>query len=1095
MLLRQILALWILLLTGAIALADDSDPASVEFFEKRIRPLIENHCVECHGEDVAEAKLRVDSLAHLLAGGERGPAIVIGKGKESLIVRAMGHGETLQMPPEKKLPQEDILWVTKWIDAGAKWPNESPATTPATSPPGEPVQFSAEQLSHWAFQPATPVAIPTEVSREWCQSPIDAFIFETLQANQLRPAPATDRKTWLRRVTYDLTGLPPTAEELEEFLSDSSPNADSKVVDRLLSSPRYGEKYGRHWLDVARYADSNGLDENLAYANAFRYRDYVISAFNSDKPFDRFTHEQIAGDLLDHRSESEEIDGVIGTGFLALGAKMLAEDDPVKMQMDIIDEQLDTIGKCFMGMTFGCARCHNHKYDPIDLRDYYAMAGIFKSSKTMENHNVVAVWQERPIGTREVVTARDALLAQVNESKQKLTELRVSEKEKVLQAERTRSSEYLKAAFEALSLKQKLASAPAFGALEENARPEGSRLFEAEDYDRGNVIKDTTNYGAGIGVLVNRGELPNFTEYDFEVAASGTYQVETRYAAAAARPCRLLVNGRIVIDTICKEATGSWTPESQKWFTEGFISLPQGKVTLRLERNDAVPHVDKLLLVPVSGGESLAESDQANLVPEFVQTWTTALEKSREKADSIFGIATDLAAGKNARDRMDDGSRSLLAIIGAGELTTTDVLQKYSELIDLFAVDGTLKPSFQESVFKTLTQTQLDEVKNFLYAAEGAFRVPENVDPLLPMDVQNRIKEMQGEITQRESTITALPTAMSITDAPAVNEKIHFRGSHLTLGAEVPRGFPRALATTPNPSLRGSGRREFAEWLTSNENALTRRVLANRFWRWHFGEGIVRSVDNFGLLGEKPTHPALLEYLASRILDREWSLKGIHRDMVLSSAYRMSSTFAPEAANQDPENRLLWRFPRRRLTAEEIRDTLLFVGESIELKMGDSYLPTPNRQYVTSTANVNPLVYNIQVRSVYVPVVRSALYEVFQAFDFADPSVLAGGRDSTTVAPQALFMLNSELTANASKNIAADLLRTSTDDRSRIQHAFEALLMRAPTAEELDRGLLMLGRVREVSIASGLSADAANEKSWQALCRSLLATNEFVYLD
>jgi cytochrome c553 len=427
---------------AGVAPAGDPTPEQLEFFEKKVRPVLVERCLECHGEDAQESELRLDSLAAILKGGMRGPAIVPGNAAESLLVRAIGHGETLQMPPKKKLPAAQIADLAAWVKQGAPWPNEKlPEVTAAargTAALRPAMVFTEKQKSHWAFQPIAAPPLPEVQDKAWPLSPIDRFVLEKLEAAGLAPSPPAVKRTLLRRATFDLTGLPPTPEEIETFLADGSPDAFARVVDRLLASPRYGEKYGRHWLDLARYGDSNGLDENLAYVNAFRYRDYVIAAFNKDKPYDRFVQEQVAGDLLPHAGLDEELEGIVATGFLSLGAKMLAEDDPVKMQMDIIDEQIDTLGKCFLGLTLGCARCHDHKYDPVDQPDYYALAGIFKSTKTMENHKVVAVWQERPLADKESIARRDEIKKQLDAKRGEVNSL-VAAAAEALKAERQKA--------------------------------------------------------------------------------------------------------------------------------------------------------------------------------------------------------------------------------------------------------------------------------------------------------------------------------------------------------------------------------------------------------------------------------------------------------------------------------------------------------------------------------------------------------------------------------------------------------------------------------------------------------------------------------
>ncbi|MBI3468651.1 MAG: DUF1549 domain-containing protein, partial [Planctomycetes bacterium] len=492
--------------------------------------------------------------------------------------------------------------------------------------------FSEAERSYWAFQSVANPQPPLVKAISWPKSPLDHFILAQLESNGLEPAPAADKRTLIRRASFDLIGLPPTPEEIDAFLADESPGAFARVVDRLLASPHYGERWGRHWLDVARYADSNGMDENLIYGNAFRYRDYVIAAFNKDKPYDQFIREQLAGDLLAARSnrihavsasnddpmnrvttnseETTEFERVVATGFLSIGPKMLAEDDPVKMEMDIIDEQIDTIGRTIMGLTLGCARCHDHKYDPLRTEDYYSLAGIFKSTQTMDNFKVVARWHERPLGSKEAIARQQAHEHQIGAKKTEISRLTEHANDTLLSAARRRVADYLLTAAEVqrrTALQKELKSV-----LADPVPPAGSVpvIIEAEQFTRGNVKKEFTGYGEKIGVIYNQGELPNFAEYDINVVAAASspapagdgaatefvlpaapaYQLELRYAAAESRPVKLLINGQLVKASAAGKTTGTWYPDSQSWTAEGVFRLSPGKNTIRLERAEPFPH-------------------------------------------------------------------------------------------------------------------------------------------------------------------------------------------------------------------------------------------------------------------------------------------------------------------------------------------------------------------------------------------------------------------------------------------------------------------------------------------------------------------------
>lgn len=1058
--------------------AADATPEQVEFFEKKIRPVLVERCQECHGPDLAESKLRVDSLRALLAGGERGPAIMPGKGKESLLIRAVGHGETLQMPPKQKLSPAVIADLTEWINRGAAWPNEAPPTD--VTPAGAKMVFSEKQKSHWAFQPVADPSLPVTRDLTWPRSTVDAFVLAKLEAAGLTPTSPAGKPQLLRRVSFDLTGLPPTPDELATFLADESPDAYERLLDRLLSSPAHGEKFARHWLDLARYADSNGLDENVAYANAYRYRDYVTAAFNRDKPYDRFVQEQLAGDLLPAETEAASFEQLTATGFLSLGAKMLAEDDPVKMQMDIIDEQLDTLGKCFLGMTLGCARCHDHKFDPIDSLDYYGLAGILKSTKTMQNHNVVAMWNERPIAEKAWLTTREASVEKIAAAKREADALAAKEIEAVLQTERARAGDYLWAAHvrnlqEAGRTKTPLGEKSAA----ERAEIAGLRVVQAESFVRGNVNNDTTNYGTGIGILVNRGERPNFVEYELEFERAGRYQFEVRYAAAESRPVKVLANGAVLLNKAADDKTGGWNVANQKWFIEGVVALPAGKVTLRFEQPQHFPHLDQWLLSPLPDlpAEVATLPVATDLQESFLKQWQALLTSSADVADSPLA-PWHVLTGKRAADSIPDGpAKKLFEQLNLESASARPAAERYR----LALTESLAKPSPEDSA--------RDLLHKLIHDDKGPFAKPKNAEELLPAATRDDLKKQRDTIAATEKALPPIPVAMAVSEGKPEDLRVHLRGNHLTLGATAPRQFPRIVAGDEQSPLatERSGRLELAQWMTSPQHPLTARVIVNRVWQWHFGEGLVRSSDNFGLLGEAPSHPELLDHLAKRFTEDGWSFKRLHRRLLTSATYLQATGVN---SNVDPDNRLLAHFPRRRLQAEEIRDAILHVSEQLNRDLGGSHLPTANHAYVNAG---NKEMYRLSRRSLYLPLIRSALYDVFQAFDFADPSVLVAKRDATTVAPQALFMLNSQLTADASAALADAALRAEGDDRAKIQAIFTKLYARAAEPAEIERARHFLATYTAAATERQLAE--TEQKAWRALCRGILSANEFVYTE
>lgn len=786
--------------------AEEHRPSALEirFFETSVRPLLAEHCLKCHGDKKQWGGLRLDSRDALLKGGDSGTAIFPGKPDKSLLVRAVRHtDDDLKMPQNDKLTKRQITELVRWVEMGAPFPAAATENKRVRDP------------NHWAFQPPAEIPVPVINNSDWSQSPIDDFILAGLGAKQLHPTPRADRRTLLRRVTFDLIGLPPTPQEIDAFLADTSPGAFARVVDRLLASPLYGERWGRHWLDVARYADSNGFDENVAHGNAWRYRDYVVNSFNRDKPFDRFVIEQLAGDLLSFETEAQQHEQLIATGFLSIGPKVLAETDEVKMRMDIIDEQLDTTGRAFLGLTLGCARCHDHKFDPIATADYYGLAGIFKSTLTMRKYQKVAEWHEHLLPS-------DAATA-------------------------------MKADFDAKVVNRKAAIA--------------------------------------------------------------------QFVASA----------------------------------------------------------DKLV---------------------------------REKLSA--------------------------------------------------------KPDVKE---------------------------PEKLETLYPAETKAELKKLRDEVAALEKEGPNLPAAMGVTEDKVVDLAIHVRGDPLKLGNVVLRHTPPVLTgpRTPQFTETQSGRRQLAEWLVDSRHPLTARVFVNRVWRWHFGRGLVRSTDNFGLLGETPSHPELLDWLARRFIADGWSIKSLHRLILLSSTWQQSSSANEKSRALDPENSLYSRADIRRLEAEAVRDALLVAGGQLNTTMGGTLLKLKNRAYFFDHTSIDKTSYDSRRRSLYLPIVRNNVYEVFQLLDFPDPAVSTGDRATTVVASQALLMLNSDFVMQAAGKLADRLLAGSAEDDQRLTKLYVIAFGREPTTDErkADREFLA-GLIQRRLEETG--DDDRRREAWSSLCHVALAASEFMYV-
>ncbi len=730
-----------------------------EFFEKEIRPLLVEKCQGCHGEKKASGGLRLVGREALLKGGDTGPAVSPGKPDASLLIRAAEYRGETRMPPRGKLADTDIARLRRWVALGAPWPGSGKAPAPAGD-----FRISDAHRRWWAFQPLKPA-----------DGTIDVFIRAEQRKRGITPAGPADRRTLVRRVTFGLTGLPPTPEEAQAFINDRSPDAYERLVERLLASPAHGERFARHWLDVARYADYHDGDPKARTASceplmAWRYRDWVVRSFNADLPFDSFIKHQIAGDVMESPDGAEVYaDGLIATTFLTNGSWDRGDADKEKMVSDMVDDNIDTVGKAFLGLTLGCARCHDHKFDPISQKDYYALAGIFYSTRILA-----------------------------------------------------------------------------------------------------------------------------------DIGAKG------------------------------------------------------GEYTL-------------------------------NRIPLVPKAYLDRRASVKRQMDEVMArLAAVVKPG-----RTDEAARRPLA-------------RQHEALRALLPPEPPLAEAAQEGG-----------------TAKGLFP--------------------------------------KIGDVP-----LHIRGSYTRLGPVIPRRIPELFGGLDRPRIKdGSGRRELADWVASRDNPLTARVIVNRMWQWHFGTGLVRTPNNFGVMSEPPSHPALLDWLTARFIEDGWSLKSLHRRIVLSEAYRRGGAEAPA----DPENRWLARFAPRRLEAEAIRDAMLSVAGRLQMTPGGP-----------ASADVR-----MPRRSLYVQTARWDRGNFATLFDAANPDASDERRNVSTVAPQALFLLNNAFTLSLADALAERLTRGTADETARIQRAYRLLYARRATDAE-------------VGVARDLLA-VAGKDGWRDLAHVLLLANEFVYLD
>ncbi len=797
----------------------------IAFFEKKIRPVLVKHCYECHSEESEEddlgGGLLLDTREGIRKGGDSGHAVVPGNVKKSLLLSALLY-EDLEMPPEEPLPANVIADFRRWIRKGAADPRRATA-------PLRPMVDLEKARQFWSFQPIRRPQPPSVKDNAWPKTEIDRFVLARLEAKALHPLADAEPAVLVRRLYFDLIGLPPAPEQVEAFVGNPTPRAYQQLITQLLDSPQFGERWGRHWLDVVRYGESTGMERNFTYPHAWRYRDYVIQAFNDDKPFDRFIQEQVAGDLLPAKNDAQRAEQLIATGLLAMGPKSLNENNREKFAMDVVDEQIDVTTQAFMGVTASCARCHNHKFDPIPQSEYYALAGIFRSTDTL--FGTAKVRGNRQAG--QLLALDDGGLERVSVAGGKQNKAQIAKISRQLKSAQRRVAQFRRQVKKKPALKGKLAK------LESQVRQLQKRLKK-----------------------------------------------------------------------------------------------------------------------------------------------TQPPKKRRKKNQPNVAVAP---------------------------------AKKYEFLV--MAVQ----------------------------------------DAEQPRDTALRIR---GEANQR--------------------------------GDVIPRGFLSVLTRHPTPkiSARESGRLQYAQWLTADDNPLTARVAVNRTWQHLFGRGMVSTVNNFGATGERPTHPELLDHLASQFVEEGWSLKSLIRRIVSSHVYQLGGGSNVHAEEVDPDNNLLWKMNQRRLEAEAIRDAILQTAGQLDLTPGKgSVVETIGDGDVGRNIRTDRFVVASRQRSVYLPIVRGALPEMLQVFDFPDPSIIFGQREVTTVPTQALFMLNNafvlEQAAHFAQRISAD---EKLDADQRIGLAYRLALSRRPTSEELSAAKQYLQNASQKN-------KPISKPAWSRFCQALLASADFRYLD
>jgi hypothetical protein len=931
--------------------------SQLDFFETRIRPVLSKHCFSCHSAQAKSLKagLLLDSREGIRRGGDTGTVVVPKDANQSLLLDALRY-ESFEMPPKGKLADHVIADFEQWIREGAADPRDGKAATKQT------IIDIEEGRSFWSFQPIRKPPPPRTDNTNWPRSDIDRFVLAKLESAGIPPNRDAESRTLVRRIYFDLHGLPPTAAQIREFLADNSATRLEDLVDRLLDSPRYGERWGRHWLDVVRFAESTGGGRTKILRDAWRYRDYVVEAFNRDRPYDQFVAEQIAGDLLPFESPEQRARQLTATSFLGLGPINYELQDKTLLTMEIVDEQLDTIGRAMLGMTIGCARCHDHKFDPIPTRDYYAMAGFFRSTKTVEHANVSnlilralpvdAEWQKR---LDQYAIARKTLESTLSKARK----------------ERDAAAKML--GVQGVSL---------------TTLP-GTVVDDLQAKSVGSWTPSTSIPGyLGSRYLFTEGSPSGDRQLVFaaEDLAAGEYEIRVSYTASSNRASNTLIE----------------------------VTHSKGKAKRRIDQKKKPP-IDGTFI-------SLGRFQSTTATPISVTI-------SNKDADGVV----------------------------------------IADTVQFLPVDVPEAPAADSAL-----TSSVDSV--VLAARETARR---------------ELQQMEAAVTTVEAELKKLtkqapksaPKVISVKDQENVEDcRLHIRGSVKNLGEVIPRGFLQVATYGAMPTIAKdqSGRVDLASWITSPANPLTARVISNRVWLHLFGQGIVRTPDNFGTVGQPPSHPELLDHLAHHLIADQWSIKRLIRRIVLSRVYQLDSEYQTAAAAVDPENRLLWRANRRRLEAEAIRDSILAVAGQLDLKVGGSLI----KPSVSSEFGYR---FTSHRRSVYVPVFRNALHELFEVFDFANPNLVSGQRDTSTLPTQALYLMNSPFVMDQATAAAKLLLAHPGDLDSRIHLAYERSLGRPPSAVEFELAQAYLNLPMDVAME-------VKTEQWARFQQTLFSCLDFRYV-
>ena len=971
---------------GMIAAAGETvpTPKQIAFFEKDVQPLLKSTCFKCHGgEAKVKAGLYLTSRAGMLKGGATGPAIDEKAPEKSLFLEMLSFkDEEHSMPPDGKLKPEQLAILTKWIDAGAPWkPGTEAALPDGALVKKEPEQKVKTAEDWWAYKALKRPAVPDVKNKTWAANPIDSFILAGLEKEGLAPVAPASKIALIRRAYYDLTGLPPSPAEVDAFAANTAPDAYEKLIDKLLASPHYGEKWGRHWLDLVRFAETNGYERDGNKPFAWRYRDYVIQAFNSDKPYDQFIREQIAGDEM----ENATVDSKIATGFYRLN---IWDDEPADRKLakyDVLDGILATTCQAMLGMSMNCARCHNHKKDPILAKDYYSMLAFIQDVSDMQSQDITI---------------------DINSPEKQ------GEYDKELREKTAVEDELMKkiAAIEALA--------------RAGQSPEKPPAAAAKDASKDPIADPLPDARKG----------PQKWQY-----------------------------------TLTRPNTDEWTwqnynTETWKEGVSGFGSKGTPGAII-----GTVWHTDNIWLRKLITLKTVS----ANL--------KLSLHHDEDCEIYFNGKLAASFAGHVSKYESHTLSPAALALLKPGE---NQIAVHCLQTIGGQYIDMGLVVNAEE------------ESNDDIVSAKNGKRLPKE-----KLAEYNSLKKQLAE-SRKKKIESGGTKVMAVFEKGRTPTKIFMRGNPNLEGDDVTPnfpvilGFPSPVIPKEKPGAKSSGRRTvLADWLASKNNQLTARAIANRLWQFHFGRGICRTPNDFGQLGELPTHPELLDWLATEFVARDWKMKSMHKLIMMSSAYRMSCNDEAKALAKDPNNNLFWRFDMRRLSAEEVRDSILAVNGTLNPKMfGPSVFTEVPKEVLQSSSKPSSVWGHSPPeertrRSVYVLVKRSLNEPILNTFDQADTDSSCPVRFTTTVPTQTLTSLNSKFFNDQAALLAQRLAKEAgAGVDAQVKLGLRLTMGREPSAKEVERGVKLIKRFTD---EDKLSA----EQALADFCLLALNLNEFLYLD